>query len=511
MRAGTVYLVGAGPGDPGLITVRGLELVESADVVVFDRLVDRRLLERARPGAELVDVGKVPGQRRNRQEDINALLVARAREGKQVVRLKGGDPFVFGRGGEEAEALLAEGIPFEVVPGVTSAVAAPAYAGIPVTHRKLGSFFTVVTGSEAPDKDASAVPWDRLAQLGGTLVVLMGWEGLASIVDALLRHGRAPETPVALVRWGTEPYQRTVSGTLADIVEKAQQADLSPPVVAVVGEVASLRQKLRWFDNRPLFGKRVLVTRSRAQASALSGLLARRGALPLELPAIEVQPLQDCAGLDAALRGLGQGGYQWVVFTSANAVQAVFQRLDALGLDARAFGAARVAAIGPATAASLRQRGIRADLTPEDFVSEAVAAALEARAVSGQRVLLPRADIAPEELARRLEALGALVHEVPAYRTVVPEESRGRAKEVCAQGIDIATFTSSSTVRNLADLLAGDLSPLSGATVACIGPVTAATARELGLKVDIVAREHTVPGLVEALESYFAQEGAAHG
>ncbi len=511
MRPGTVYLVGAGPGDPGLITVRGLELLESADVVVYDRLVDSRLLRRARPGAELVDVGKVPGQRRNRQEDINALLAARAREGKQVVRLKGGDPFVFGRGGEEAEALLADGIPFEVVPGVTSAVAAPAYAGIPVTHRELGSFFTVVTGSEAPGKDASAVPWDRLARLEGTLVVLMGWEGLADIVDALLRHGRAPDTPVALVRWGTEPYQRTVSGTLSDIVEKARQADLSPPVVTVVGEVVGLRQKLRWFDTMPLFGKRVLVTRSRAQASALSDLLSRRGALPLELPSIEIKALEDCAGLDAALRDLGRSGYQWVVFTSANAVEAVFQRLDALGLDTRAFGAARVAAIGPATAAALRQRGIRADLTPEEALSEAVAASLERQGVAGKRLLLPRADIAPEALAHRLVAQGALVHEVPAYRTVVPEASRRRAAEVLAEGIDIVTLTSSSTARNLADLLAGDLSLLSRATFACIGPVTASTARELGLKVDIVAREHTIPGLVEALERYFAQEGAAHG
>ncbi len=503
-KKGRVFLVGAGPGDPGLITVKGLRCVESADVIVYDRLVDRRLLARATATAELVDVGKAPGERRNRQEDINALLIARAAEGKLVVRLKGGDPFVFGRGGEEAEALAAGGIPFEVVPGVTSAIAAPAYAGIPVTHRDIGSFFTVVTGSEAPDKPEPAVPWDRLAEAGGTLVVLMGWESLDRIVEALVRHGRPPETPVALVRWGTEPYQRTVSGTLATIVGAARDAGMSPPVVAVIGEVAKLRDRLRWFDRGPLFGKRVLVTRSRAQASVLSELLAARGAEAVEIPTIEILPLDDYGSLDAELRGLR--GYQWIVFTSANPVRVVFDRLAAMGLDSRALAGPRVAAIGPATAASLREHGISADFVPDVFVSESIVEGMKGAGLQGAKVLLPRSSAGREALAEGLAGLGAAVREVTAFHTGTPEDARTRLDEALAAGIDAATFTSSSTVSNLAALLDGRLDRLSTAAIACIGPVTAARAGELGLKVDIVAREHTVAGLVDALESYYADE-----
>jgi uroporphyrinogen III methyltransferase/synthase len=504
MRPGRVFLVGAGPGDPGLITLRGLQCLQAADAVVYDRLVDNRLLARARPGAELIDAGKVPGEERNRQTETNALLVRLARQGKQVVRLKGGDPFVFGRGGEEAEALQEEGIPFEVVPGVTSAIAAPAYAGIPLTHRRLASSFAVVTGSEDPQKDGSSVAWNSLAQQGGTLVVLMGWENFANIVQTLVQYGRSPGTPVAVVQWGTEPYQRTVVGTLSDIVGKANEAGLSPPVVVVVGEVVELRDKLRWFDSRPLFGKRVLVTRTRTQAGTLSELLSRRGAQPIEVPTIEIRPLEEFAELDGALRRLH--GYDWVVFTSVNAVQSVFGRLETLGLDARAFRAARVAAIGPATAASLREHGIIADFVPDSFVSEAVVEGLKGHGMDGCRVLLPRADLAREALASGLSSLGAAVHEVAAYRTVTPEDAGARLREILTEGIDVATFTSSSTVRNLAQLLDGDLGLLSGVTIACIGPITAAGARELGLNVDIVASEYTVEGLVDALEAHFARD-----
>ena len=508
MKPGKVILVGAGPGDPGLITVKGLRSLQSADVVVHDRLVDARLLAEAGPDAELVDVGKTPRGGGSRQAQINALLVQRAREGKRVVRLKGGDPFVFGRGGEEAEALRAQGVPFEVVPGVTSAIAAPAYAGIPVTHRGVASSFTVVTGSESPDRDMAAVDWSRLASVSDTLVVLMGWDNLTAIVEALVRHGRAPQTPIALVQWGTEPFQQTVEGTLETIVAQATESSIAPPVVAVVGEVATLRKRVRWFDNRPLFGKRMLVTRTRAQAGALSALLAEQGAEPIELPTIEIRPPDDYSAFDSALRCLGS--YGWVVFSSVNAVDAVFGRLRALKLDARAFGSAKVAAIGAATSASLERHGVVADLVPKDFVSEALVEGLKAMEIEGQRVLLPRADIAPDSLPNALSELGAEVEQVTAYRTVTPEDSAQRLQEALEAGIDVATFTSSSTVQNLVGLLNGEPEALGDATIACIGPVTAATARGLGLKVGIVAREHTVAGLVDALEAHFAKEGTSH-
>ena len=328
--ARVVYLVGAGPGDPGLITVRGLELLESADVVVHDRLVDHRLIRRARTDAEIVDVGKTPGGKGARQGDIHALLIARASEGRSVVRLKGGDPFVFGRGGEEAMALSRAGIPFEVVPGITSAIAAPAYAGIPVTHRGVASSVTFVTGSESPDRPGADVDWSALARTNGTLVVLMGWRSLESVVARLNSEGLPDDTPAALVEWGTGPRQRSVVGTLVDIIEKGRARGLGPPVVAVFGGVAALRKDIRWFDNRPLFGKRVLVTRSRAQAGALTRLLEGQGADVIEVPTIRIEPPEDYGELDEALRRLS--AFDWVVFTSTNAVDAVFDRLQMSGL-----------------------------------------------------------------------------------------------------------------------------------------------------------------------------------
>ena len=510
MKPGTVFLVGAGPGDPGLVTLKGARCIESADVVVYDRLVSRQLLDHARQDAELIDAGKVPGDGGGAQDSINSLLVATAKEGKTVVRLKGGDPFVFGRGGEEAEALQGEGIPFEVVPGVTSAIAAPAYAGVPLTDRRLASSFTVVTGSQATDQSGaqgSQVEWSRLAKQEGTLVVLMGWRNLRDIVETLLKHGRPASEPVALIRWATEPRQTTVVGTLSDIVDRAATADLSPPVVAVIGPVVNLRKHLRWFDNRPLFGKRVLVTRTRAQAGELSSLLRGRGAEAIELPAIETHPIEDYGELDRALGRVSS--YDWVIFTSVNAVNVVFERMDGLGVDARAFGQAKVGAIGPSTAASLRQRGIVADFVPDTFTSDAVIEGLKALGFIGGHVLLPRADIASDALSNGLSALGATIDDVAAYRTVTPRDSIARAKDILSEGIDIATFTSSSTVTNLSNLVNGNLGGLSRAIIACIGPVTAATARELGLNVDIVAREHTVVGLVEALESHITEESPA--
>lgn len=507
---GSVYLVGAGPGDPGLITIRGLQLLESADVVVHDRLVDPRMVALCADTAEVIDVGKAPRGRRGLQQEVNELLIARAREGKSVVRLKGGDPFVFGRGGEEAEALAEAGVTFEVVPGVTSAVAAPAYAGIPLTHRGVASSATIVTGSEAPDKEGSDIDWEILARSGGTLVVLMGFENLESIAASLVQGGRGFDTPVALVQWGSQPTQHTVVGTLADIGEKAARAGLSPPVVAVIGEVVALREKLRWFDNRPLFGKRVLVTRSRTQASSLSEMLSREGGQPIELPTIETRPLKSTEKLDAALAKLST--YDWVLFTSANTVTAVFERLVALGMDARAFGTAKVGAIGQATASALSGWGILSlDFLPDRPVSESVVEGLEDRGLKGSKVLVPGARVRRDTLRRGLERLGALVDDIAVYETTVPEKAEARAREVLAPGVDAVTFTSTSTVSNLADLLNGDLSLLGDATIACIGPITAEAARETGLRVEVVPEQSTVAGLVESLKMHFENRRPSDG
>ncbi len=497
VSGGRVYLVGAGPGDPGLITARGLEVLRRAQVVVYDRLVNERLLAEAPGGAELVYAGKGPEGHVMEQDEINRLLVRRGAEGRLVVRLKGGDPFVFGRGGEEALALAAAGVPFEVVPGVTSAIAVPAYAGIPVTHRDMASSFAVITGREDPAKEWSRIRWDRLAGGVGTIVVLMGVESLDETVARLVEHGLPWSTPVAVIEGGTEPRQRTVAGVLDDIVQRAREARLRPPAVTVVGEVVRLRERLRWFDNRPLFGRRVLVTRSRAQASALSRRLEELGAEAIEVPAIEVRPPEDWLPLDRAIARLPE--FAWIVFTSVNAVDSFFGRLDAAGRDARALAGVRVAAIGPATAEALRARGLRADYAPQRFTTEALAQGLAV--TPGARVLLPRADIAPEELVRDLTARGAAVEQVVAYRTVTPEGSRELAREALAGGrVDMVTFTSSSTVQNLVSLLGKEARALlSGVPVASIGPATTRTAERLGLRVAVTAREHTIPGLAEAV------------
>jgi uroporphyrinogen III methyltransferase/synthase len=522
---GKVYLVGAGPGDPGLITVAGLQRLKDADVVVYDRLVAPALLNEARAEAERIFVGKVAGESHD-QEAINRLLIEKAREGKRVVRLKGGDPFVFGRGGEEAEALRGAGIGFEVVPGVTSAVAVPAYAGIPVTHRGLASTFAVITGHEAEPSPPAPLPrageggkidWAKLATGVDTLVLLMGTKTLAEIVERLMANGRAPETPVAVIRWGTTPEQRTVTGTLADIASRVEESGLTPPAITVVGEVVRLRESLSWFESRPLFGRRVLITRTRRQASTLARLLAAEGAIPIELPAIEIEASADPHALGAAIDALRGGRYGWAVFTSANAVELWFEHLGERGLDARAFAASKVAAIGPATAEALAGRGIVADVVPEEYVAEAVVEALRGAQGWGpepQRVLVPRAEGARPELVEGLRAAGAEVDEVTLYRAAVPETAPADALSLLQDGaIDIVTFTSSSTVRNLAAMLNGSLTPgpspdarergvadmLRGSLVACIGPITAKTAAELGLRVDVVASEYTVEGLVRAL------------
>ena len=503
MASGTVYLVGAGPGAPGLITAKGAELLRKADVVVYDRLVSSAVLALA-ANAELIYVGKEPDTPGEFQTFINEQLAANARDGKAVVRLKGGDPFVFGRGGEEAMALAEAGVRFEVVPGVTSAIAAPAYAGVPVTHRDVAAAFTVVTGSEDPAKPDPQVDWKALANVGGTLVVLMGWRSLPAIVQALLDEGRSPDTPAAVTQWGTLPNQRTVSGTLANIVEKGNEAGITSPVVTVIGETVALRPALRWFDRTALFGKRVLVTRSRTQAGTLSALLTAHGAEAVELPTIAVEPLADTSALDAALAELGS--FDWVIFTSANGVDTVFGRLAASGKDARAFSHARVAAIGPATAEALVVRGITADLMPTAYTSRSVANSFAALDISGARILLPRADIAPPTLPDGLRQMGAAVTEISAYHTAIPADAAAVAKETLASGtIDAVTFTSSSTVRNLVSMLGG-AALINECKVISIGPVTSWTASELGVRVDREAAEHTVRGVADAVLEVLSDE-----
>ncbi len=480
----TVYLVGAGPGDPGLLTRRGAEVLGRADAVVYDRLAARVLLDLAPDGAERIDVGKAPGRSAMTQEQICALLVARGLEGLDVVRLKGGDPFVFGRGGEEAEALIEAGVPFEVVPGVTSAIAAPAYAGIPVTHRGLSTHVTIVTGHEDPAKGGTDTDWEALARAGGTLVVLMGAANLHDIAERLMRGGRAPDTPVAAVRWGTRPEQQTVRGTLASIASLG----VEPPSAIVVGAVAGL--DLGWFERRPLFGRSVVVTRAREQASGLRVALEALGAEVVEMPAIAVSPL--------AVEVPELSAYAWIVFTSANGVAAFFGAgLAAAGLDARALGGLRVAAIGPGTAEALSRHGIRPDLVPERFVAESLLEAFPLPEDAGERVLVARAETARDALPEGLRAKGYEVRVLPVYRTVRTEPAEDVIERVREGRIDAVTFTSSSTVTNFCEIV-GVLPDPQPVTIS-IGPVTSETARERGLRVDAEADPHSIEGVVAAL------------
>lgn len=504
MKAGRVYLVGAGPGDLGLITQKGLECLAQAEVVIYDHLLDERLLDSAPPEAERIYVGKASSEHTKEQTEINQLLIEKAREGKMVVRLKGGDPFTLGRGGEEAAALAHNHIPFEIVPGVTSAIAVPAYAGIPVTHRGLASSLAVITGHEDPSKTDSSIAWEKLATGVDTLVFLMGMHNLKDIVTRLIEHGRSPDTPVAVIKEGTRPEQETVVGRLGDIVAKVAEHRLGPPAVIVVGEVVRLREKLRWFDNRPLFGRRILVTRARHQASALSRLLSERGAQPVELPAIDIQHLTDTTELDQAVRRLDQ--YHWLIFTSVNGVEAFFKRLHSLKLDARNLHGLKVGAIGPATTKALEQKGIAPDYCPTVYTSEGLIDGLRSWNVAGQRFLLPRADIADRRLTEGITRLGGEVHEVAVYRTVPAAGVLSRARKLLSSGeIDVITFTSASTVSNLVAALRDEVA-VNSAKVACIGPKTADAATKAGLKVDVVASEHTIPGLVAAIEGYFRKE-----
>ncbi|KNZ71018.1 uroporphyrin-III C-methyltransferase [Thermincola ferriacetica] len=500
MAKGKVYLIGAGPGDPKLITVKGLECIQKADVIVYDRLASPRLLTYARPDAELIYVGKSPDRHTLKQDEINMVLVEKALAGKNVARLKGGDPYVFGRGGEEAEKLIEYGIEFEVVPGITAGIAVPAYAGIPVTHRDFTSTLGIITGNEDPTKEDSSIDWSKISTGIGTLVFYMGMANLPHIVDKLIANGRPADTPIALIRWGTRPEQQTLVGTLADIVDKARAAEFKNPAIIIVGEVVTLRDKLSWFEKKPLFGKRVLVTRSREQASALSEKIEALGGEPWEFPTIDIAEPDDFGPMDRAIEEIEK--YDWIILTSVNGVKSFFKRLNDKTKDIRDLKGIRLCAIGPKTREELEKYGLRCDFVPNEYRAEAIIEGLKNEDMSGKKVLLPRADIARKIIPDTLKELGAEIEEVVAYKTVMGAGNAQLLRDMLAEKkLQILTFTSSSTVKNFVQMLdAPNLQDLlADVTVASIGPITSNTAKELGIRVDVEAQEYTIDGLVEAI------------
>jgi uroporphyrinogen III methyltransferase/synthase len=491
----TVYLVGAGPGDPGLATVRALELIARADSIVYDRLVSRALLEAAREDADLVDVGKRPGNPGIGQDGINRLLVELAGAGKRVLRLKGGDPFVFGRGGEEAEALAEAGIPFEVVPGITAGVAAPAYAGIPVTHRDEASAVAFVTAHEDPSKPESALDWAALAAFPGTLVFYMGVRTLGAVAERLVEHGRPASEPAAVIERGTLPGQRVVTAPLSRIAERVAEEAIQPPALTVVGPVAALRDRLAWLERAPLHGRKIVITRARAQASGLAARLSDLGAEVVEAPAIKIVPTLDRTDVRRAIERIAD--FDLICLTSPNGADLLLDALAAQGLDARALAGATLAAIGAGTAAALADRGLRADVVPERSIAESLAAELVTHGVERKRVLIARAAEARDVLPDELREAGAEVQVLTLYETV--REELGEEVRAAVAEADYVTFTSSSTVRNFLEALGTRDEFPRAARVVSIGPVTSATARELGLGVDVEAERHDVDGLVAAL------------
>ncbi len=499
---GRVFLVGAGPGDPGLLTLRAAEVLRGADVLLYDALASDAIVALARPSCERIFVGKRGGNHAMTQGEIEVLAIAKAREGRRVARLKGGDPFVFGRGGEEAEALHAAGIAFEIVPGISSALAVPAYAGIPVTHREHAASFTVLTGHEDPSKPSSTLDWAKLADPQRTLVLVMAIANLREIAQRLVAHGLSGATPVAVVQDGTRPSQKTVLGTLVTIADDAARVKIEAPAIVVIGEVARLRDRLRWFDLGALFGKRVAITRTGEQSEAFARALLERGAEPVYAPTIAIEPPDDASAAENALDMLAS--FDWLIFTSQNGVDAFFARLVARNADARSIGRTKVAAIGERTAECLRGYGVRADVVPNVFTGEDVARAVAEQSRPGDRVLVYRAQEARDVLVRMLEESGRIVTVVPAYKTVVPSDSEFDKKVARA---NVLTFTSASTVRGFTSLLGGEVAAAqaaAGKCVACIGPITANAASEAGLHVDVVASRFTTAGLLDALDAFFA-------
>lgn len=503
-KKGKVYLIGAGPGDPGLLGLKAKECLETADAVVYDRLADPRIIEFCRKDAEMVYVGKASANHTMRQPDINKLLVKLAAEGKTVARLKGGDPFVFGRGGEEAIELLEAGLPFEFVPGVTSAIAVAEYAGIPVTHRHVATSFAVITGHEDPTKGESTINWQGLATAVDTLVFLMGVENIERISSQLIANGRSADCPAAVIRWGTRPEQRTLITTVGKAAEDVKATGMKPPAIFLVGEVVKLREQLQWFDNKPLFGKTVVVTRARAQASALTKKLEAQGARVLEVPAIKIVPPADFAPLDKAIAEIDT--YKWLILTSVNGVEYFFDRLLKAGKDSRALCGVKIAAIGSATAEALKGYGITADLIPSAYKAEELADALAADTKAGDKLLLARAKVARNVLPERLRALGAQVDVVTAYETVADCQNKEELLEALESGeASLVTFTSSSTVTNLLDVLGDKKDLLNKVALAAIGPVTAETLEKHGLKPAVSAAEYTIDGLMTAIEEYYKE------
>jgi uroporphyrinogen III methyltransferase/synthase len=499
-KVGKCYLVGAGPGDLGLVTLRAKQLIERAEVVVYDHLCNPEMLQWVPEAAQIIYAGKQAGAHTLKQDEINQLLVDKARAGKQVVRLKGGDPFLFGRGGEEAQALVAASVPFEVVPGVTSAIAAPAYAGIPVTHRGIASHVTFFTGHEDPEKTESSIDFAALVKLGGTQVMLMGVERIEAIAQQMMARGVRPDLLVALVRWGTTGRQKIVRGTLRNIAQRVAEEDFAPPAVAVFGEVVSLGEELQWHDERPLSGKRIVVTRTRKQASALSDELRNLGAEVIELPTIRIEPPGDLRAFAELVQDAH--AYDWIVFTSPNGVIAFFEMFYKLHDDARDIGSARIAAIGPATAQRVREFHLKVDLQPEEFMAEAVVREFKKEGdLENLRILIARAEEARDLLPKELGALGAIVDVAFTYKTVPETSDRTAAQSrLAAEGADMITFTSSSTVENF---LALGLPWPQGMQVASIGPITSKTARNHGLTVGVEATRHDIPGLIDAICMYF--------
>jgi len=504
METAKVYLIGAGPGDPGLMTVKGLACLQEADVVIYDYLANERLLNATKDGAEKIYVGKKGGDHTLPQEKINSLIVAKAKEGKVIVRLKGGDPFIFGRGGEEAEELAEAGIPFEVVPGITSAIAAPAYAGIPLTHRAYTSTVAFITGHEDPTKEDSQIAWDKIATGIGTLVFLMGVGNLSRIASELMKNGRSPQTPVALIRWGTLPEQETYLGTLATIGKVAETRKVKPPVVILVGEVAGLRDKLNWFETLPLFGRKILVTRFREQASDLSERLRKLGGIPVEFPTIEILPPDSFDDLDHGIARLGE--YDWIIFTSVNGVRFFLERLMNLGKDIRDLKGPRIAAIGPKTAEELEILRVKVSFIPKEYRAETIYEGLRKEDLRGKRILIPRAKMARDVLPVELRNAGAQVDVAEVYRTLRPDSGTEKVREMLAKNqIAAVTFTSSSTVTNFVELLGKENASMlmRETVVASIGPVTAETARSFGMETKIIPTEYTISSLAEALAAYF--------
>jgi uroporphyrinogen III methyltransferase/synthase len=509
-KKGKVYLVGAGPGDPGLLTIKAKACIENADVVVYDYLANRVFLDYASKKAELIYVGKKGGSHTMSQQDINQLIVDKANRGLDVARLKGGDPFIFGRGGEEAQELIKAGVTFEVVPGITSAIAVPAYAGIPLTHRDHTSTVAFITGHEDPTKEKSDIAWDKLATGAGTLVFLMGVGNLPKISKRLMEYGRSPETPIAIIHRGTMPAQKTLIGCLGDIAQRLETESVRPPSIIVVGDVVNLRKDLNWFETRPLLGKKIVVTRARAQASGFLAQLSELGAECIEFPTIEIIPPSTWDDMDQGIHSLES--YQWLLFTSVNGVEFFFDRLVSLGKDVRDLKGILIGAIGPKTAQAIRDKGIRPELVPDEYRAEAVVEAFQKHDQKGVRVLLPRAAEAREVLPQELEKMGAVVDVVEAYRTVKPDGEKDRIVEMFEKGeIQMVTFTSSSTVSNFMEMFDAQGGQLQGwmneVAVACIGPITAKTAKEKGLTVSLVPSEYTIEALTEEIVRYYRLPG----